>query len=60
MKLPLPGAKTALEDLLIEHYIIENHAIISGDDAYALLSSIGADFVFSNNSKIDISAFLKE
>ncbi|MGV8085267.1 MAG: DNA polymerase II large subunit [Candidatus Bilamarchaeum sp.] len=58
MKLPLPGAKAALEDLLIEHHIVDNHAIISSDDAYSLLSSIGADFQFSNNSKIDISAFL--
>jgi DNA polymerase II large subunit len=40
--LPMSEAKRALEELLVEHRVHEGNIIITGEDAYALLSSMGA------------------
>jgi DNA polymerase II large subunit len=42
MILPNNESKVILEDLLVEHRIVEGNVILSGDDAYSLLNSIGA------------------
>ncbi len=62
MRLPLPstpaspsfpGAKKILENLLVEHRVVDNHVIIEGDIAFALLSSMG---MWSDN-KISMESF---
>ncbi len=55
LRLPLPGAKRVLEELLFEHRVIDNFVVIAPDDALVLLSSVGA-FV---NGKIDLANFDK-
>ncbi|MBI5227536.1 DNA polymerase II large subunit [Candidatus Micrarchaeota archaeon] len=51
LRLPLPGAKRALEELLVEHRVIENFVVLSPDDSLVLLSSFGALTI--NDSKFD-------
>ncbi|MDD5172301.1 MAG: DNA polymerase II large subunit [Candidatus ainarchaeum sp.] len=39
--LPQDSAKRVLEELLVEHHVHDGDSVIGGDDAYALLSSLG-------------------
>ncbi|MEW6035413.1 MAG: DNA polymerase II large subunit [Candidatus Micrarchaeota archaeon] len=51
--LPPSPAKRALEELLAEHRVHDGNVILDGDDAYALLSSLGA----LSDGRIDLSRF---
>ena len=53
LKLPQSDAKRILEELLIEHRVHEESVVLEGEDAYILLSSLGALV----DDKIDLSAF---
>lgn len=52
LSLPKSDAKSVLEDLLVEHRVHEGRVIIDGDNAYALLYSLGA----VQEDKPDLSA----
>lgn len=41
MVVEVSAEKSILEDLLVEHRLIDNKVIINGEDAYTLLSSLG-------------------
>jgi DNA polymerase II large subunit len=51
--LPQSEAKRVLEELLVEHRVHEGNVVVSGDDAYALLSSLDA----LKEGRIDFSRF---
>ena len=51
--LPQDSAKRVLEELLVEHHVHDGNVILTGDDAYALLSSLGA----LAENRIDLFAF---
>lgn len=55
LHLPMSDAKRILEELIIEHRVHENSVILEGEDAYAVLASLGALV----GGKIDFSAFEK-
>ncbi len=51
--LPKSDAKRVLEELLIEHRVHESDVVLESDEAFALLSSLGA----LEGEKLDLSAF---
>lgn len=48
-------SKSTLEEILIEHRVVDSKVILTGDDAYAFLSSLG---ILAPNLTIDISPFV--
>ncbi|NYZ73957.1 DNA polymerase II large subunit [Candidatus Micrarchaeota archaeon] len=51
--IPEGSAKRVLEELLVEHHVHDGSVIVSSDDAFALLSSLGA----LAGDRIDFSGF---
>ncbi len=55
LTLPKSGAKRVLEELIVEHHVHDGDVVLEGDEAYAVLSSLGA----LKEGKLDFSSFEK-